>query len=114
MILKTTVSVDYNAGITGTENGVVLGKLGNVVWENDFNKIGANYAYFDIDGRQLFQGAFFIENEEIDIFHNQIKASIPTDQDKRDTERNTFTIAFIHKMAETFGITTDEIELIAE
>jgi hypothetical protein len=112
MYLRTKVDVDYNAGITGTQTGIVLGQLGLALWENDFNKVGANYTYFTYQGVKIHNAAFFVEGDEIDAFYDAIKTEIPEGLGKRDTERYTFILAFMSRMADTFGITTADIEIV--
>ena len=112
MILKSKIEVTYNQAITGTATGIIQGVIESIAWDNDFQRVGVNFAYFDANDQMLFRNAFFVQGDSIDAFYDSIKANIPTGLGKRDTERWTFYLAFQFQMAQTFGIEASQIEII--
>lgn len=113
MIIRTKNNVTYNSGVTGTSEGVVAGIINDAAWLEDFNKIGVNYQYADANGNIFHSASFTVENEQLDGMYEAIKASIPAESSYRDNERTKFYLGFVFQMAATFGITTDDIEIVA-
>lgn len=112
MILKSKVEVTYNQAITGTATGIIQGAIESIAWDNDFQNVGVNFVYYDVNGTPLFRNAFFVNGDAIDQFYDSIKANIPTGLGKRDTERWTFYLAFQFQMAQTFGIEVTDIDIV--
>jgi len=113
MIAKTKVSVSYNNGVKGTKDGIVTGIIDNTSWLNDFTTVGANYTYLDDEGNAIWKDSFVIEGAEIQTLYDAVKGSIPSGLDYADTERITYYLAMVIQMAQTFGIPTTDIEIIA-
>lgn len=113
MKIRTKSNVTYNKPITGTSDGVVIGIINNASWVDDFNRLGVNYQYADINGNVFHTSSFTIDGYQIDAMYEAIKDSIPTEGTYRDIERAKFYLGFIFQMAATFEIEIDEIEIVA-
>tara|TARA_R110002020_G_scaffold83271_3_gene206344 strand:+ start:805 stop:1146 length:342 start_codon:yes stop_codon:yes gene_type:complete len=113
MVIKTKIDVTYNSGVTGTSQGIVIGALNDAAWFEDFNKIGVNYQYADLNGAVFHTSSFVIANEQVEAMYEAIKASLPTEGTYRDIERNKFYLGFVFQMAATFGIPVTDIEIVA-
>jgi len=116
MNLKTNVDVQFNDGVTGQSTGKVSGVLISVSWVRNpetgtFDTVGANFAYFKPDGTQIAQDAFTVTGDEIQTLYDAISKDIPTSGEFKDIEMETYYLGFRLQMANTFSITTAEIDI---
>ena len=117
MKLVTKIPVTYNSGITGSETGIVEGRIINVAFSGDGSKLGANYAYTtpeDSEGKFtiISQGARELVDAEIEGLFNSIQADIPGNQDYRTTELTKYYLGFRVLMAETFSVNVSDIDIL--
>jgi hypothetical protein len=112
MMIRTTIPVNYNYGVSGNKTGIVSGHIKDASWVNDFNCVGINYTYSDDSNGVVFTDSFTVENEEVEEMHEAIRELLPIDSAYRQTERLKFHLGFAFKMAQTFGIETTDIEII--
>jgi len=117
MKLVTKKEVTYNDQntINGTKTGIVEGVLiasNPAIFENDFDTIGANYEYKDLEGNPIFRAGFRVIGEDIETLYNEVKNEIPEGSDFRTTQRYLYYLGFRQQMALTFGINPTEIDLI--
>lgn len=113
MRLRSKIPVTFNAGIRLQEQGIVTMTLGSVAYSNDFTEIGVNYTYYKEDGTQIRTSAFFINGEAtINALFNAIKGFLPPFQNEVQSTRDKFMWGARFEMANTFGITVNDIEFI--
>lgn len=113
MRLKTKTDVTFNDGIKGQSTGKVIGMLGSIVYENDFTKIGVNCGYFKEDGTKLIEFPFFLHTaDKINEMFTAIQPTLPPFANEVQNTQAKFMEGFKFLMAETFGITVADIEII--
>ena len=118
MKLVTKIEVTYNDpnSVASQQSSILEAELiqeNPSVWENDFNTIGANYQYKDLNGAIVHIAGFRCFDEEIESLYNAVKTEIPAGLNYRETTRYIFYFAFRIEMAKTFGITVNDIEIVA-
>ena len=113
MTIKTTVDVNYNVGVTGNQTGKVIGVIESSAWADDFETVGVNYVYLTEQGQLIHRDGYTIKGKaQIDGLYTQISNGLEDLGSKVDNTRMEFYAGFIHVMAQTFGITVNDIELI--
>lgn len=113
--LKTLVPVTYNDGIASQNTGIVMMELGNVVYQDNFSKIGVNFLYRAEDGRTVYSDTFFLVGEEqINQLFELIQPSLPPFTNEVDYTRYKFITGAMYEMARTYSISISDIEIVQE
>lgn len=120
MYLESKVEVTYNdpTSVAGQSTSIVRGVLGSVSILPDetgkqFNKLQANFAYTTTKGVAVHTNMFQTEGEEMETLWNAIKVGVPADQPYQVTEMTKYYLAFKVVMAQTFGISPDDISIVS-
>lgn len=111
MYIQTKVAVTYNSGINGTKQGIVKGIIESYSWLEDFNVVGVNYRYEDVDGNVLQRSGFALQHESIDNLNAVVEPKL-TETDYRKKERERAYLGFSIQMQQTFGVEEDDLEII--
>lgn len=115
MKIKTKINVNYNAGLVGTVSGIISGEICTISIFNNMNTVSVGYRYVDLDGNIITQSMFDINGVDIDTLSLSIFNQLPEDYNKlfeRERMQIKYYSGFALQMAQTFGITTDDIEFI--
>lgn len=110
--LKTTVTVSCNLqGKAMPTQAKVVGKLGTKVLRD--NGIEVGFDYRTEAGELVVSGANTYTWEQVNALWEVVKPSVPADATFEELINVAFLEAFKIEMADTFGITTNEIEEVA-
>jgi hypothetical protein len=120
MYLQSNIEVTYNdpKSIAGQATGIVRGVLGSVSIlptedGTQFNKLQANFAYTTEEGVVIHNNMFETSGEEMEQLWQVVKPNVPVDATYQITEMTKYYIAFSIVMAQTFGISTDDISIVS-
>lgn len=108
--LRTLVEVEYNKPIKGTELGIVIGVLGSTEESENSDTFGANFGYFKADGTPIAQKAFYLSEVEQNAMYDMLIGTLPKFTTYVQQRRDLKLAAFKYQMAQTYGITVDQIE----
>ena len=115
MKIKTTVQVTYNNGITGQETGLVTGTLSNC---NQNLRFGFNsnfmYEYSNESGHTLKSDMYPVTAEETNNLYNLVKNEVPTNLSYTQATEYLYYLGFRVQMAQLFGISESDIEIIVD
>lgn len=115
MKIKTLIPVTYNNGVTGQETGLVTGILQgcNQQLRFDFN---SNYMfeYSNESGKILKNDMYPVTAEETNALYNLVKNEVPTNLSYTQETEYLYYLGFRVQMAQLFGISESEIEIIVE
>lgn len=111
MNLVTKIPVSYNNGIVSQGSDIVEGYL-EVCTQQLRNEITMNfsYTYKTKSGVLLSSTPILLGEEEINVLNESLKDSIPADLTYTRKNLYLYYLGMKVKMAETFGITVDDIE----
>lgn len=112
MELKTKIPVTYNSGIASQEQGIVSGKLRMCMQDLFSDTYNFNYNYKSDSGLDLGSNTFNLSNDEINNMYQYVKDEVPTDLSYTESVLYLYYLGMRIKMAETFGITINDIEII--
>lgn len=112
MELKTKIPVTYNSGIASQEQGIVSGKLRICMQDLFSDTYNFNYNYKTDSGVDLGSNNFNLSKDEINSIFQYVKTELPTDLSYTDSVLYLYYLGMRIKMAETFGISIDDIEII--
>lgn len=115
MKIKTLIPVTYNNGITGQETGLVTGNLQGCNQQIIFG-FNSNfmYEYSNESGKILKNDMYPVTLEETNILYNLVKNEVPTNLSYTDATIYLYYLGFRIQMAQTFGISESDIEIIVE
>lgn len=115
MKIKTKIPVKYNNGLLNVETGLLFGKIQNVIIYSDFNNVEIVYQYEDENGNVIHQNVFVIKDDEIDNLSLNIFNLLPENYNElpeRERMKMKYYSGFAIKMAETFEINIEDLEII--
>jgi hypothetical protein len=115
MKIKTLVPVTYNNGIAGQETGLVTGILQGC---NQGLRFGfeSNYMfeYATESGQTIANNMYPVSAEETNALYEIVKSEVPTGLNYTDTTTYLYYLGFRIQMAQTFGISVNDIEIIID
>lgn len=114
MKIQTLIPVTYNSGIANQETSIIEGKI-NIVSQDYLREMyNFNFQYLNQSGEVINTNSsnFSLTKEEIDSFYDIVKSEVPNDMQYFETTEYIYYLGFKVRMAETFGITADDIEII--
>ena len=115
MKIKTLIPVTYNNGVTGQETGIVTGTLSNCNQQLrfDFNS-NFMYEYSTESGNILKNDMYPVNSEETNALYEVVKGEVPTGLNYTDSTTYLYYLGFRIQMAQTFGISVNDIEIIID
>jgi hypothetical protein len=115
MKIQTLIPVTYNSGIASQETGIVSGSISFVSHDYLRELYNFNFQYLNENGEVINTNSsnFSLTKEEIDSFYELINLEVPTDLAYFETTEYIYYLGFKVRMSETFGITINDIEIIA-
>lgn len=113
MKLRTLVPVTYNNGITGQETGLVIGNLQGCNQQLRFG-FESNYMfeYASESGQMIANNMYSITAEKTNTLYELVKNQVPTGLNYTDSTTYLYYLGFRLQMAQTFGISVNDIEII--
>lgn len=113
MKIQTKVDVTYNVGVNGQQTGKVTGVIESCAWANEFTTVGVNFVYLTSEGAPILRDGYSINGEEqINGLYADIEENLTDLGSKVANTKQEFYAGFIYIMAQTFGISTEDIEII--
>lgn len=112
MKIKTIIPVTYNTGITLQEQGLVIGTINMCMQNLMMDGYNFNYRYVSESGIELGHNSLALSKDEINILYNIVKDLIPSYLSYTDATKYLYLLGMKIKMAETFGISVNDIEII--
>ena len=115
MKIKTKIPVTYNNGITGQENGLIIGTLQGCNQQLRFG-FDSNfmYEYKTESGQVLANNIYPVTKEEINTLYEVVKDEVPSGLNYTDSTEYLYYLGFRAKMAELFSISENDIEIIID
>ncbi|CAB4151662.1 hypothetical protein UFOVP598_31 [uncultured Caudovirales phage] len=115
MKIKTTVPVTYNNGITGQESGIVTGILSSCNQQLRYG-FDSNYMfeYKTESGHTLKNDMYPVTAEETNALYNLVKNEVPTNLSYTEATEYLYYLGFRVQMAQLFGISESNIEIIID
>lgn len=115
MKIKTLVPVTYNNGVTGQETGIVTGTLSNCNQQLrfDFNS-NFMYEYSTESGNILKNDMYPVTAEETNYLYNLVKNEVPNNLSYTQATEYLYYLGFRVQMAQLFGISESDIEIIVD
>ena len=114
MKIKTTIPVTYNAGIASQEQGLVTGTLRMCIQDLTMGGYNFNYKYVSDTGLDLGGNNLSLSNDEINALYAVVKDSLPADLSYSDSTEYLYLLGMKIKMAETFNISPNDIEILMD
>jgi hypothetical protein len=115
MKIQTLIPVTYNDGIASQATGVVTGIINIVNQDYYREQYSFSVDYIDEAGKRINTvQPFTLTRDEINVFYDEIKDSVPTNISYFETTEYIYYLGFKIEMAKTFGITPDDIEILVE
>ena len=114
MKIKTTIPVTYNSGIASQEQGLVTGTLRMCMQDLTMGGCNFNYKYVSDTGVDLDGNNLSLSNDEINGLYTQVKDLVPADLSYSDSTQYLYLLGMKIKMAETFGISPNDIEILMD
>lgn len=115
MKVQTLIPVTYNSGVASQETSIIEGKINFVSHDYLRKAYTFNFQYLNENGEVINTNSsnFSLTKEEIDAFYDLIKSEVPNDMQYFETTEYIYYLGFKVRMSETFGITINDIEIIA-
>lgn len=115
MKIRTTVPVTYNNGITGQETGLVTGVLQGCNQQLRFGFDSSYmFEYTSESGQVIANNIYPVSAEETNALYDLVKGEVPSGLNYTDSTTYLYYLGFRIQMAQTFGITTADIEIIID
>jgi hypothetical protein len=113
MKLRTLIEVTYNNGLVGRATGIVEGHLSSCNQQLSFG-FSSNfmYEYKTEAGQSLVNNMLQLSKEEINGLYEIVKSQIPTELSYTESTQYLYYLGMKVKMAETFGVTVADIEIL--
>lgn len=114
MKIQTLTQVTYNSGFKSQETSIIKGKIIFVSQDYLREIYNFNFQYLNENGEVINTNSsnFSLTKEEIDTFYDLIKLEVPTDLAYFETTEYIYYLGFKVRMADTFGINANQIEII--
>lgn len=115
MKLRTLIPVTFANSINTLTEGIIEGRLiGNSQgFRFDYNST-FSYEYNSLDGFLIKSSSIMFTKEEINTLYESVKTYLPLDLSYIDTTEYLYYLGMKIKMAETFSINIEDIEIITE
>ena len=116
MKIQTLIPVTYNSGIASQETAIVEGFI-NFVSQDYYREIyNFSFDYKTESGETInvVTPTFILTKAEINAFYDVVKSEVPTDLAYFETTEYIYYLGFKIEMADTFGITPGDIEIIVD
>ena len=115
MKIQTLVPVTYNDGIASQVTGIVTGTI-NLVNQDYYRELYSfSFEYTNESGKRINNvSTFTLTRDEINVFYEEIKDSVPTNIAYFETTEYIYYLGFRIEMAKTFGISPNDIEILVE
>lgn len=115
MKIKTLIPVTYNNGVTGQETGLVTGTLNSCNQQLQFG-FNSNYMfeYSSESGKILKNDMYPVTAEETNALYNLVKNEVPTNLSYTQATEYLYYLGFRVQMAQLFGISQSDIEIIVD
>lgn len=110
MKIKTLIPVTYNSGIKTQLESKIEGIITLLI--QDENGYIFNYKYTTEEGFELKSGSIRFSKDEINELYLMVVGNILPDLNYSDTTMYVFLLGMKIKMAETFGISPNDIEIV--
>ena len=116
MKIQTLIPVTYNSGIASQETGIVSGSISFVSQDYLRETYNFNFQYLNESGVVINNtiSNFSLTKAEINAFYDVVKSEVPTDLAYFETTEYIYYLGFKIEMADTFGITPGDIEIIVD
>lgn len=115
MKLRTKIEVAYNSGLVSQSTGIIEGTLLNCSQNLRFDFDSSfMYEYKNVDGVVLSSQPIFLTEQETNDLYELVKLEIPTGLSYTDSTTYLYYLGMKVKMAETFGITKEQIDIIID
>lgn len=115
MKIKTLIPVTYNNGVTGQETGLVTGILQGC---NQSLRFGFNsnymFEYSTENGQSLKNDMYPVNEEQTNTLYNLVKNEVPTNLSYTEATQYLYYLGFRVQMAQLFGISESDIEIIVD
>lgn len=115
MKIKTNIQVTYNDGIASQVTGIVSGTI-NLVNQDYYRELyNFSFEYTDETGNRINNlTSFTLTRDEINVFYDEIKDSVPTNIAYFETTEYIYYLGFKIEMAKTFSISPNDIDILVE
>ena len=115
MKIKTNIPVTYNDGIASQVTGIVTGTI-NLVNQDYYRELyNFSFEYTDETGNRINNlTSFTLTRDEINVFYDEIKDSVPTNIAYFETTEYIYYLGFRIEMAKTFSISPNDIDILVE
>jgi hypothetical protein len=115
MKIQTLIPVTYNDGIASQATGIVTGTIDFVNQDYYRELYNFTFSYIDESGNRINNvPTFTLTRDEINAFYNEIKDSVPTNIAYFETTEYIYYLGFKIEMAQTFGISPNDIDILVE
>lgn len=115
MKIQTLIPVTYNDGIASQATGIVTGTIDFVNQDYYRELYNFTFSYVDESGKKINNTPpFTLTRDEINVFYDEIKDSVPTNIAYFETTEYIYYLGFKIEMAKTFGISPNDIEILVE
>lgn len=115
MKIQTLIPVTYNDGIASQATGIVTGTIDFVNQDYYRELYNFTFSYVDESGKKISNTPpFTLTRDEINVFYDEIKDSVPTNIAYFETTEYIYYLGFKIEMAKTFGISPNDIDILVE
>jgi len=115
MKIQTLIPVTYNDGIASQATGIVTGTIDFVNQDYYRELYNFTFSYVDESGKAINNTPpFTLTRDEINVFYEEIKDSVPTNIAYFETTEYIYYLGFKIEMAKTFGISPNDIDILVE
>lgn len=111
--IQSKIPLTYNTGLRTQGTSVITGRIVNVAYSNNFEKIGVAFIYTDANGVEIARNAWTIEGQEqIDGLFTQIEPLLPPDAGETQNTLNKFYQGFLQVAADNWGTDLGDWEIV--
>lgn len=114
MKIKTLIPVTYNSGIASQQTSIVEGEI--IIIRQDYLRDNYNFLFsYKNESGEMIQtpsSDFTLTKEEVNALYDEIQNEIPNNMEYFETTQYIYYLGFKIQMANTFGITENDIEII--
>jgi len=114
MKIKTLIPVTFNSGIASQQTSKVEGEI--IIVRQDYLRDNYNFLFsYKTESEQIIQtpsSDFTLTKEEVNALYDEIKNEVPNNMEYFETTQYIYYLGFKIQMANTFGITENDIEII--
>jgi hypothetical protein len=115
MKIKTLVPVTYNNGIAGQETGLVIGTLSSCSQQLRFGFDSSYmFEYSSESGKSFVNNMYPVTAEDTNTLYNLVKNEVPSNLNYTQATEYLYYLGFRVQMAQLFGISESDIEIIID